>query len=622
MLKHPLSGRFRCVKGLRATLWIGGWGMLVLTSAVVFAAAPSRAGRTSDNLVPVTVQLNWRHQFEFAAFYAAQVRGYYREAGLDVRLIEGGPDIDAVGAVLAGRADFGVANSGLMITRFEGKPVVVLGAIMQHSAISLLASRDRGIDNVLDLDGRTIHCPPHAREEINAYLAASGLDLSRVQYAGARSAVGPERLEHVDATEVYTTNDGFRVMGQEHRYVLFVPRSAGIDLYGDVLFTLEHTLAHRRGLCERFREATFRGLRESMDHPDEFIDFILATCNTQGKSREHLAYEADKLRQMIRADLVEPGYMSIARWRHVRDMFASVGRLPADYEFAGFLDMPVRRGLPAWVPWLLAMLAVGLVVAVIGIIKVQTMNRRLQHEVARRIRGEQELRDGERRYRRLVETASSVLTHDVHTPLTVMRLQMRTLRMKYPGLAQTVRSHLDALTTAMGRLEELFDRNLAAVFRADDGSSRRTADVAAVIDTTIRDFQLMRESECVRRRDLPTGVCCEMAAGTIRTILFNLLDNARKYGEGAVPIEVGLSTNADGIAITVGNRWRVPPPVDPEELFGQGERGHAGDETPGSGLGLHLVRLLAEAHGGKVGIVVDGGWFDVVVTVPAPGHSA
>jgi len=264
MLKHPLSGRFRCVKGLRATLWIGGWGMLVLTSAVVCAAAPSRVGRTSGTLVPVTVQLNWRHQFEFAAFYAAQVRGYYREAGLDVRLIEGGPDIDAVGAVLAGRADFGVANSGLMITRFEGKPVVVLGALMQHSAISLLASRDRGIDNVLDLDGRMIHCPPHAREEINAYLVASGLDLSRVQYADARSAVGPERLEHVDATEVYTTNDGFRVMGQEHRYVLFVPRSAGIDLYGDVLFTLEHTLARRHGLCERFREATFRSPGQRM----------------------------------------------------------------------------------------------------------------------------------------------------------------------------------------------------------------------------------------------------------------------------------------------------------------------------------------------------------------------
>lgn len=84
-----------------------------------------------------------------------------------------------------------------------------------------------------------------------------------------------------------------------------------------------------------------------MDHPDEFIDFILATCNSQGKSREHLAYEADKLRQMIRPDLVEPGYMSIARWRHVRDVFASVGRLPADYDFSGFLDMPVQGGCPS-----------------------------------------------------------------------------------------------------------------------------------------------------------------------------------------------------------------------------------------------------------------------------------
>ncbi|HNI74915.1 MAG TPA: ABC transporter substrate-binding protein, partial [Accumulibacter sp.] len=60
---------------------------------------------------PVTVQLNWKHQFEFAAFYAAESKGFYKDAGLDVSIKEGGPGIDVVNEVIAGRADFGVGAS-------------------------------------------------------------------------------------------------------------------------------------------------------------------------------------------------------------------------------------------------------------------------------------------------------------------------------------------------------------------------------------------------------------------------------------------------------------------------------------------------------------------------------
>lgn len=609
------------MSGRWSRVWVGAMAGLLIGAAAVLGAEPRRTGRGTAGLVPVTVQLNWRHQFEFAAFYAAQARGYYRDAGLDVTLLEGGPDVDAVGAVLAGRADFGVGNSGLMITRSEGKPVVVLGAIMQHSAISLLASREKGIDNVLDLDGKKVHCPPHAREEINAYLKASGLDLSRITYASATSTVGPDRLEDVDATEVYTTNDGFRILGQEHRYVLFVPRSAGIDLYGDVLFTLETTVSTRRDLCDRFRDATFRGLREAMDHPDEFIDLILATRNSQGKSREHLAFEAERLRQMIRPELVEPGYMSHARWRHVRDVFASVGSLPADYDFTGLLDLPDRGALPRWVPGVFAVLVVGMIVTALVVGKVQAMNRRLQREVDRRIRSEQEIRDAEQRFRRFVGTASSVVTHDVHTPLTVMRLQVETLRRKYPQWAEAGRPHVDALSAAIARLEEIVSRNLALLFESDGQSDRRTVDVAVALDDVIAVFGRMWESRGVDRQGMHGGVACEVAPGVFRAIVRNLLDNAATYGDPAVPIRVGLEKVAETIRITVGNRWLVPPPPDPETLFGKGERGNAAGHTPGSGHGLHLVRLLAETHGGMAAIVVDGDWFDVVVTLPVTGHA-
>jgi ABC-type nitrate/sulfonate/bicarbonate transport system substrate-binding protein len=118
---------------IRSLAWLGALWMFLPQAQ----ATESPAGR-------VTVQLHWKHQFEFAAFYAALEKGYYREAGLEVTIREGGPGIDAVKEVLAGVADFGISASALVVDRHRGMPVVALAALMQHSPTALLASRKQG----------------------------------------------------------------------------------------------------------------------------------------------------------------------------------------------------------------------------------------------------------------------------------------------------------------------------------------------------------------------------------------------------------------------------------------------------------------------------------------------
>lgn len=132
-------------------------------------------------LEQVSVQLVWKHQFEFAAFYAAREQGYYREAGLDVVIHEGGPGIDAVKEVLEARVDFGVGTSALVVDRYLGKPVVVLAALMQHSPIALLAKRRHGMASVHDLANRPVAVDAHNRDEIEAYLRASGIPDDKIK---------------------------------------------------------------------------------------------------------------------------------------------------------------------------------------------------------------------------------------------------------------------------------------------------------------------------------------------------------------------------------------------------------------------------------------------------------
>src|SRR5215468_235097 len=59
----------------------------------------------------VSLQLKWKHQFQFVGYYAAIEKRFYRESGLDVEVREGGPDVDAMKAVEEGKADFGVCTT-------------------------------------------------------------------------------------------------------------------------------------------------------------------------------------------------------------------------------------------------------------------------------------------------------------------------------------------------------------------------------------------------------------------------------------------------------------------------------------------------------------------------------
>ena len=115
--------------GLRALSLCIACGWLVPTS--------SEAAET------LRLQLKWTHAFQFAGFYAADAKGYYREAGLDVQLIEAAPDTDVVGRVTAGEAEFGIGTSNLLLDRHAGRPVMALAAIFQHSPQVILARLDR-----------------------------------------------------------------------------------------------------------------------------------------------------------------------------------------------------------------------------------------------------------------------------------------------------------------------------------------------------------------------------------------------------------------------------------------------------------------------------------------------
>ena len=118
--------------------------IIILLSLAFFTPLPSTANES------VKLQLKWSHQFQFAGYYAAQKQGYYREAGLDVEIIEAKTGDDSTKIVLQGDAEYGVGNTSLLLSRNTGKPLVVLAVIFQHSADVLLTLQNNSAQSIHD----------------------------------------------------------------------------------------------------------------------------------------------------------------------------------------------------------------------------------------------------------------------------------------------------------------------------------------------------------------------------------------------------------------------------------------------------------------------------------------
>jgi diguanylate cyclase (GGDEF)-like protein/PAS domain S-box-containing protein len=312
--------------------------MSLVVASILSLAAAFISPRPALALDTVTLQLKWTHCFQFAGYYAAQELGYYREAGLDVRFEEGLPGVDVVDRVVTGRAQFGVGTSSLLLARASGQPVVVLAVIFQHSPLVLIAREQSGIQSIHDLVGKRVMIEPEA-DEIFAYLKREGIDAERLVRVEHGFDVKGLVDGRVDAMTAYVTNEPELLDRLNLRYQTYTPRSAGIDFYADNLFTSERELNRHPERVRAFRAASLHGWKYAMAHPDQIIDLILKKY-AGTDTREHYRFEAEKLASLLHPELIEIGYMNPGRWKHIAEVYAEVGLLPADLSLKGYLYEP------------------------------------------------------------------------------------------------------------------------------------------------------------------------------------------------------------------------------------------------------------------------------------------
>jgi PAS domain S-box-containing protein len=347
-------------------------------------------------LEKATVQLKWLHHFQFAGYYAALEKGFYREAGLDVTLVEGGPEVEVERAVAEGRADFGVGTSAVLLHRAQGRDLVVLGQVFQHSAATLLTPRRTGIRSVADMAGRKMMYSSQDGDML-ALLRKNGLDedwIVKVPHHGDPRDLIDGKAEVLIA---YSFNEPFILEQAGEAYLTFSPLAHGFDFYGDNFFTTRKLVEGRPAFVKAFRAATLRGWEYALGHKFEIADLILAKYSRE-KSREWLRFEANQMENLIQPQLVELGYQSPSRWQHISDVFVGLGMLPAGFDPTPVIYAPESR--QDYRPLIATILLLGGIIAVLTVLTLtfRRLNQRLYAEIAERQETQEELRISEQKF--------------------------------------------------------------------------------------------------------------------------------------------------------------------------------------------------------------------------------
>ena len=561
-------------------------------------------------LIPVKLQLKWKHQFQFAGYYAAIEKGYYKDVGLKVELIEASEAKIPADEVINGNADFGISASDVVLMRSEGKPVVVLATIFQHSAQVLLATESSGITHVHDLVGKRLMIEPHSADLI-AYMNDEGIALERVEIISHNFDVNMLVNNQIDAMTAYITDEPFVLQESNIAYDIISPISGGIDFYGDVLITTEKLLREKPLVVKKFREASLKGWDYAMENPDEIVELIYNTYSNR-HSKKHLSFEANKMKNLIEADIVEIGYSNSGRWRRIIEIYKQTRMLSNEASIEGLLYTDYLE-IETIIPWKLVAIF-SLVVLFFGSIALffYRLSNKLKLEIIHSKEIQQSLSQSKKELEitnkkitqlsNFKEDMTNMIIHDLKSPLNAI-INVKQFKDKKLGINLIQQSGYKMLNLV---------KNILDVYRYENTKIdliKGKVLLNDIIEKAIEeiDFSANRRAIKIER---PKGLNCllEVDEEIIRRVFVNLLSNGVKFSpkEGTIKIEASIKKN-DLLKVIISNEGEGIP-VEMQNLifdrFGQVEH-QIQSEQHSSGLGLAFCKMAIEAHGGAIGVVSE-----------------
>lgn len=293
----------------------------------------------------VKIYLKWTHQAQFAGYYAALENGYYKDEGLEVELIERTKIDNFIDSVTKESASYGISDSSLIINYTRGDQVVLVAPIFQYSPTVLLTLKSSNIKEPKDFAGKRITMPKDGFDALPNLMFLRLENLEKSLHFSPHSYDASDLITgKTDIYSSYSTNEPFVLNEMGVEYNTIDPKSYGINLYEDLLFTSKQEAKDHPDRVARIKRATIKGWEWALANPEKSVELIRSKYN-KNKSYEALFFELKEIEKLIRPELFAIGDISSAKLNAIAENMAKTGLISHSYNLDGFVFQQISSAL-------------------------------------------------------------------------------------------------------------------------------------------------------------------------------------------------------------------------------------------------------------------------------------
>ncbi len=266
--------------------------LLLMVPLVALVSACGDDDDGGSGMTKVTFMLDWTPNTNHAGIFIAKEKGYYKDAGIDINIVEpGSGGVDQV--VGAGTADFGISvQESVIPARAQGVPVVSIAAILQHNTSSLISLASDNIKTPKDMAGKTYggFGGPLETALIKKLTTCDGGDANAIKFVEVGNIdylIGMEQNKF-DFAWIFDAWDGVRYKDIEKKSVNTIPfiqyTKCIPDWYTPVIITNEAMIKSHPETVRKFMEATAKGYADAIKSPDDSYNAIIKNAPETDKA--------------------------------------------------------------------------------------------------------------------------------------------------------------------------------------------------------------------------------------------------------------------------------------------------------------------------------------------------
>jgi signal transduction histidine kinase/ABC-type nitrate/sulfonate/bicarbonate transport system substrate-binding protein len=281
----------------------------------------------SKELKPVTIQLSWFDQFQFAGYYMAKEKGYYKQLGLDVTIKPFEFGIDIPKEVSLGNLDFAVGRETLILERKKEQKIVALYSLFQATPLVLLTTKESNINKINDFSNKTIRTTIDDASEVSlkSMISSHNIKIDNLNFIKHTHNIDDLINKKTDVISAYLSKSPYELQKKGIEYNVFDPKMYGFDMYSDFLFTSEKLINSDIKTVDNFKKASLKGWEYAYSNIEESADLIIEKYNSSELSKDALIYEGKELKKLSFFKTSKLGEIKKDKIQRIYDLYNVMG---------------------------------------------------------------------------------------------------------------------------------------------------------------------------------------------------------------------------------------------------------------------------------------------------------